>query len=174
MYLTPAVKKWMNHECVGIYVNAALMFSFPCSYSTECRRVCAPLQPWPQLIVSHCRCLCPPSSFISNYSLSLSLSLPFGLPLRFIAWGRQTAKKPPCMERSVISTLSAKHTAFHIVLQALGQIAIFMGHDKGNATLCSHFLLPDVRVGACCYSLYWKLVCVVCDVCVCGGVLLGG
>ena len=51
------------------------------------------------------------------------------------------------MERSVISTLSSKHTAFHIVLQGLGQIAIFMGHDKGNAALCSHFLLPNVRAG---------------------------
>lgn len=71
----------------------------------------------------------------------------FGPRLRFIARGRPTAEKPPCMERSVISTLSSKHTAFHIVLQGLGQIAIFMGHDKGNAALCSHFLLPGVRAG---------------------------
>lgn len=33
------------------------------------------------------------------------------------------------------------------MLQGLGQIAIFMGHDKGNAALCSHFLLPGVRAG---------------------------
>lgn len=87
----------------------------------------------------------PPLSFPTTPPFSVSPS--FGLPPQFIAQGRQTAEKPPCMERSVISTLSAKHTAFHIVLQGLGQIAIFMGHDKGNATLCSHFLLPDVKAG---------------------------
>lgn len=84
-------------------------------------------------------------SLLFHFQLPPPSLFPFGLPLRFIARGRQTAEKPPCMERSVISTLSAKHTAFHIVLQGLGQIAIFMGHDKGNATLCSHFLLPNVR-----------------------------
>lgn len=107
-------------------------------------------------------CSLPPLWFPTTPSFSVSLS--FGLPLQFIARGSQTAEKPPCMERSVISTLSAKHTAFHIVLQGLGQIAIFMGHDKGNATLCSHFLPPDVRT--CHDSPYWKLVCVVC-VCLC-------
>lgn len=35
----------------------------------------------------------------------------------------------------------------HIVLQGPGQIAIFMGHDKGNAALCSHFLLPGAGAG---------------------------
>lgn len=101
---------------------------------------------WPQLVFPHCRSPRPPSSFISSDSL-LFFSPSFGPRLRFIARGRPTAEKPPCMERSVISTLSSKHTAFHIVLQGLGQIAIFMGHDKGNAALCSHFLLPGVRAG---------------------------
>ena len=99
-------------------------------------------------------------------SLPLSLSFSFGLPLRFIARCGQTAEKPPCMERSVISTLSSKHTAFHIVLQGLGQIAIFMGHDKGNATLCSHFLLPNVRAGHAMIHYIGNSVCV----CVCVGV----
>lgn len=35
----------------------------------------------------------------------------------------------------------------HIVLQGPEQIAIFMGHDKGNAALCSHFLLPGAGTG---------------------------
>lgn len=89
----------------------------------------------------------PPLSFPATLSFFFSLSPSFGPPLRFIARGRPTAEKPPCMERSVISTLSSKHTAFHIVLQGLGQIAIFMGHDKGNAALCSHFLRPGVGAG---------------------------
>lgn len=57
----------------------------------------------------------------------------------------------------------------HIVLQGPGQIAIFMGHDKGNAALCSHFLLPgagaegavihrsreDLALVVCCVSRGW-------------------
>lgn len=125
----------------------------------------------------------PTTSLTPAHLLSLLLLLPsllfhfrlppslffFGPPLRFIARGRQTAEKPPCMERSVISTLSSKHTAFHIVLQGLGQIAIFMGHDKGNAALCSHFLLPNVRAGHAMIH-YIGNHCSLCSVCL----LLGG
>lgn len=89
----------------------------------------------------------PSPSLLFHFQRLPPFSPSFGPPLRFIARGRPTAEKPPCMERSVISTLSSKHTAFHIVLQGLGQIAIFMGHDKGNAALCSHFLLPGVTAG---------------------------
>lgn len=104
------------------------------------------LQPTTSLTPAHLTPPQPPPS-LRFQLLPPSFSPSFGPPLRFIARGRQTAEKPPCMERSVISTLSSKHTAFHIVLQGLGQIAIFMGHDKGNAALCSHFLLPSVRAG---------------------------
>lgn len=83
----------------------------------------------------------------SEEELALPLRPPI-LPSRAIYYvGNQTQLKPPGIELSVISTLSVKYAVFHIVLQGLQQIAIFMGHDKENPTLCSHFLLSDVWGG---------------------------
>lgn len=65
----------------------------------------------------------------------------FMLPsLRAIYYSWQGSAEPLTVKLSVIHTLSAKYTTFHIVLQALFQIAIFEKHDKGIAAIASHIL----------------------------------